>query len=589
MDLIKSVIEWYKANYPAVWLTTDEPYRAQNAIQDAAEMLSTDQGRNVRVVIHDKYSGFYLGKPSVRQDPVLGKPLIAIQVMMASGKQISEIFGDQKYSPPFNPDDDVIFVLRDWESEFKNHEYGPRLIQKIRNIIQANECSDQFFVQIEKDEDGQEKTTYPQGKRGSRLLIFTSVTEQITQWVPELKSVDVPLPGPDVLIDAVHNVSESANAAYEATKDLKPAKRKGFAKLPPETETVLANALQGLTYDASENVIALAVARLRNLNNLDDVLDVIEHEKALAIKSIPGVQYYNKEQLAEVKLAGYEAAEEMIDDYVTLEPELAKKHNITPFKGLACISVPGCGKSEFMKLLARKTGRMMLDINLGEVQGGIVGASEANMRRLVNLTRLLRPFARFDDFDKGGANVAASGYSGDGGVFARLIQVLLTEMQNKENRSVWAYTINRVRNVPGELLRDGRLDFRFFVKRPDPTTRAGIIKVHMQKRNFEPLPTQDEQITEVANEMDGWVGAEIESKIDRTARICLKRGDEVLDLDVLRQQVADYTPMGKQDQFLKDWETMEKDCEHFTQVGVVKQAAAAAIQNTRGRASRSIM
>ena len=49
------------------------------------------------------------------------------------------------------------------------------------------------------------------------------------------------------------------------------------------------------------------------------------------------------------------------------------------------MSPPGCGKSAFAKALGNETGRPTLVLDVGSLMGILVGETEANIRRALQL------------------------------------------------------------------------------------------------------------------------------------------------------------------------------------------------------------
>jgi SpoVK/Ycf46/Vps4 family AAA+-type ATPase len=83
-------------------------------------------------------------------------------------------------------------------------------------------------------------------------------------------------------------------------------------------------------------------------------------------------------------------------------------------------------------------------------------------------------------------------------------------MAEKKSHVFVVATANDISAMPPELVRKGRFDEIFFVDLPNADIRASILAIHLSARN-QTLGNFD--ITGLANEMDGFSGAEIEQAV----------------------------------------------------------------------------
>jgi SpoVK/Ycf46/Vps4 family AAA+-type ATPase len=113
----------------------------------------------------------------------------------------------------------------------------------------------------------------------------------------------------------------------------------------------------------------------------------------------------------------------------------------------------------------------------GRLFGGTVGASEANLRRMLHVAERAAPIVLWiDEIDKGFAG--SEGAASDAGTAARVLGGLLTWLQERAEPVFVVATANRIDALPPELLRRGRLDEIFFVDLPDADEREAILRVH---------------------------------------------------------------------------------------------------------------
>jgi SpoVK/Ycf46/Vps4 family AAA+-type ATPase len=124
----------------------------------------------------------------------------------------------------------------------------------------------------------------------------------------------------------------------------------------------------------------------------------------------------------------------------------------------------------------------LLRLDMGAVFQGLVGSSEANMRKAIKCAEAMAPCVlMIDEIEKGLAG--ASGGGGDGGTSTRVFGTLLTWMNDKTCPVFVVATANEFDRLPPELLRKGRFDEIFFVDFPHPGERKSIFDIHITKRS----------------------------------------------------------------------------------------------------------
>ena len=200
--------------------------------------------------------------------------------------------------------------------------------------------------------------------------------------------------------------------------------------------------------------------------------------------------------------------------------EEARLQGIPRPKGVLLVGPPGTGKTEVAKATASTLGVPLIRADLGAVYGGVVGASEANMRNMLRTLEAAAPcVVLFDEIEK--ALGGSSGPSTDSGTSQRVFGTLLSWMQDRdqENMIFIVATSNDVSGLPPEFLRKGRFDELFFVDLPNEEERNAILKIHLKpvEEHFE-AGFMDAIVRMTA----GFVGAElaqavVESRINSFA------------------------------------------------------------------------
>jgi hypothetical protein len=125
----------------------------------------------------------------------------------------------------------------------------------------------------------------------------------------------------------------------------------------------------------------------------------------------------------------------------------------------------------------------------------------------------------------------------DGGTSTRVFGTILTWMQEKTASCFVVATANAIAALPPEVLRKGRFDEIFFLDLPTVEERKEIFTVHLRKRKRLP---QDFDITRLARESEGYVGAELEQAIIDAMYVGFNASREFTTDDIsgaLRRQV----------------------------------------------------
>jgi hypothetical protein len=172
-------------------------------------------------------------------------------------------------------------------------------------------------------------------------------------------------------------------------------------------------------------------------------------------------------------------------------------------RGVLLLGCPGTGKSAFAKALGNETGRPTIVLDIGALLGGVVGQTEANVRKAFRSIDAMAPCIVFvDEIEKGLSGAQASGQT-DSGVSARLFGSLLTWLNDHTSDVFFIATANDVSKLPPEFARAERFDGIFFLDLPGDRERAAVWRMYREKFGLDgsrPLP-QDRN----------WTGAEIKA------------------------------------------------------------------------------
>ena len=128
----------------------------------------------------------------------------------------------------------------------------------------------------------------------------------------------------------------------------------------------------------------------------------------------------------------------------------------------------------------------LLRFDVGRMFGSLVGSSEENVRRAIQIAESVAPAVLWiDEIDKAFAGATGSAGS-DGGTASRVFGTLLTWLSEKTVPRVRRRHGQQCQPLPPELLRKGRFDEIFYVDLPNEAERREVFRIHLSKRGREP-------------------------------------------------------------------------------------------------------
>ncbi len=207
-------------------------------------------------------------------------------------------------------------------------------------------------------------------------------------------------------------------------------------------------------------------------------------------------------------------------------PQVFKKLGIEPPQGLLLHGPPGTGKTLLAKAVANETSASFFSIAGPEIISKYYGESEQQLREIFEDATDEAPSIIFiDELD----SIAPKREDVTGEVERRVVAQLLTMMDGLESREqvVVIGATNRVDSVDPALRRPGRFDREIEIGVPDETGRKEILQIHTRG-----MPLSDDvDLSYLADETHGFVGADIESLTKEAAMKALRRYLPEIDLD----------------------------------------------------------
>ena len=338
-----------------------------------------------------------------------------------------------------------------------------------------------------------------------RTLILVSATPRIPAELAALVTVlDFPLPDETQLRELLDRMITRNTEAGALTVD-------------PADHALerLAKAALGLTAFEAENAFARAMADDGHLAAAD--VGVVTAEKAQIVGKSGMLEMVNTTvRLSDVGGLG------TLKTWLTKRSgswlDEARAYGLPAPKGVLVTGVPGCGKSLVAKAMASAWSLPLVRLDVGRLFGGLVGASEQNIRTAIRTAEAVAPCVLWiDEIEKGFAS-AASGSNGDSGTSARVFGTFLTWLQEKTSAVFVMATANNISLLPPEFLRKGRFDEIFFIDLPTVGERAQIFSLHLRARlaagpALGALAVDDALTGRLAAATEGFSGAEIEQAV----------------------------------------------------------------------------
>jgi len=259
----------------------------------------------------------------------------------------------------------------------------------------------------------------------------------------------------------------------------------------------------GLSSNQAQRVFAKAIVSDGVLDERD--IGLITAEKKQIIRESGALEFF-----APTETIGDVGGLEVLKEWLRMREQAfnreARDYGLPQPKGIALIGIPGTGKSLTAKMVSGLWRMPLIRLDVGALFGGLVGQSEENTRRALNLAETVSPCVLWiDEIEKG---LSAGGL--DGGTSMRVFQSILTWMQEKTKPVFIVATANNISMLPPELLRRGRFDEIFFLDLPTTRERREIFEVHIRKRK---RPLQNYDLDRLAAAAEGYVGAEIEQAV----------------------------------------------------------------------------
>ncbi|GLI73516.1 ribosome bioproteinsis ATPase rix7 [Penicillium ochrochloron] len=235
-------------------------------------------------------------------------------------------------------------------------------------------------------------------------------------------------------------------------------------------------------------------------------------------------------------------------------PEIYAQVGITAPTGVLLWGPPGCGKTLLAKAVANESRANFISVKGPELLNKFVGESERAVRQVFVRARSSIPCVIF--FDELDALVPRRDDTLSE-ASARVVNTLLTELDGLGSSRQGIYVIaatNRPDIIDPAMLRPGRLETLLFVNLPSPLERVDILQTLLRK-----LPIEfNEDLRRLAEECEGYSGADLGSLLRRAGYSAIKRRDNIRLEDFVTAKAfirPSVTDMKKYERLKRDWGT----------------------------------
>ena len=205
-------------------------------------------------------------------------------------------------------------------------------------------------------------------------------------------------------------------------------------------------------------------------------------------------------------------------------PDAFIKMGIRPPKGILLYGPPGTGKTLLAKAVAKESEANFIRLNGPELQKeGIVGRETKRLRKMFKRAKQVSPSIIFiDEIDSFAKR--RGGYGGYADSNESLINTLLTELDGLEDLKevIVIGATNRPDILDPALMRPGRFDRIVYVPVPEKEGRLQILKIHTKNMPLD----KSVKLDKLAEETEGYTGADIESLVREAAMLALRENIE---------------------------------------------------------------
>lgn len=144
--------------------------------------------------------------------------------------------------------------------------------------------------------------------------------------------------------------------------------------------------LRGMGPAEADRAVRLAVSEASGVNQ--QTVRIVRRLQADAIRAaVPGLSIYPPEEIEDVQVIGFDEVKDIVKQLQEAESPARKTATLSRPRGIFMIGYPGVGKTIIPKEAAKNLNKTLVCLSLGELKNSLVGESESNMRKAINVMR----------------------------------------------------------------------------------------------------------------------------------------------------------------------------------------------------------
>ena len=344
-------------------------------------------------------------------------------------------------------------------------------------------------------------------RQAPRTLVITAPDWSIPRELEDsITLLDLPLPAAEEIRTLLSTI---ANASGHP--------------LSPGVAEQLTAACHGLSEQRVRQLAARALARRGQLGE-EDLAEVLEEKRQAIAKS--ELLEYCPSEASPADIGGLEALKHWLEQRHMAFSEEAMRYGLPLPRGVLLVGPQGTGKSLTAKAIAHSWSMPLLRLDVGRLFAGLVGASEARTRDMIQRAEAMAPCVLWiDEIDKGFGGDSRS----DGGTSQRVLGTVLTWMAEKTSAVFVVATANGVDKLPAELLRKGRFDEIFLLDLPSAEERRAILDLQLGRRR----PSHTIPLDVLVDRTGGFSGAELEQTVIEAMHLAFAEQREFGEADLI--------------------------------------------------------
>ena len=344
-------------------------------------------------------------------------------------------------------------------------------------------------------------------RQAPRTLVITAPDWAIPRELEDsITLLDLPLPDAEEIRQLLSTIAGAS----------------GYPMAPAVCEQLTA-ACHGLSEQRVRQLAARALARRGQLGEAD-LAEVLEEKRQAIAKS--ELLEYCPSEASPADIGGLEALKHWLEQRHMAFSEEAMRYGLPLPRGVLLVGPQGTGKSLTAKAIAHSWSMPLLRLDVGRLFAGLVGASEARTRDMIQRAEAMAPCVLWiDEIDKGFGGDSRS----DGGTSQRVLGTVLTWMAEKTSAVFVVATANGVDKLPAELLRKGRFDEIFLLDLPSSEERRAILNLQLRRRR----PENTIALEVLVDRTVGFSGAELEQTVIEAMHLAFAEQREFGEADLI--------------------------------------------------------